>query len=91
MPPQPGIDRPASYRIRVQGAVSQQLASYLDLSLSLDEEDGWPVTTITCQVLDQAALLGILNSLYGRGCALLTVEWQSPAFETQPNQQYDSM
>ena len=91
MPPPLAVDRPAVYRIRVQGAVSQRLANYLDLSLYLDEEDGWPVTTITCQVLDQAALLGILNSLYGRGCALLAVEWQAPACETQSNRQSDSM
>lgn len=77
MPPRLGIDRPATYRIRVQGAVSQQLADYLDLSLSVGKESGWPVTTITCRVLDQAALLGVLNSLYGRGLSLLYVECKS--------------
>jgi hypothetical protein len=74
MPPPLAVDQPAAYRIRVQGTVSQQLANYLDLSLFPDEEDGWPVTTITCRVLDQAALMGILNSLYGRGLLLLSVE-----------------
>lgn len=77
MPPPLSVDRPATYCIRVQGVVSQQLADYLDLSLSLEEEDGWPVTTVNCLVLDQAALLGILNSLYGRGLPLLSVDCQS--------------
>lgn len=77
MPPPLGVDRPATYRIRVQGAVSQQLADYLDLSLSVGKEEGWPVTTISCRVLDQAALLGVLNSLYGRGLPLLSVDCKS--------------
>jgi len=33
-----------------------------------------PVTTLTGEVRDQAALLGVLNALYDMGCPLLKVE-----------------
>jgi hypothetical protein len=38
------------------------------------EEDGSPVTTLTCTV-DQAALHGLLRRLYSLGLPLISVTW----------------
>ena len=69
--------QPAYYRIRVQGALDE---SYCDLSGGMKvrveyELAKHPVTTLTGQLLDQAALMGILNSLYNRRLPFLLVEY----------------
>ena len=66
----------AAYRITIQG--------YLDCSWSDDFggvtinnkvlEDGSPLTVLTGSLVDQAALFGVLNGLYGLGFPLLSVE-----------------
>lgn len=71
----PHSDQHAAYRIQVRGSVSYQLAEYLDLNIDSREFEGVTITTITCGVIDQAALLGILNSLYGRGHPIVNVEY----------------
>ena len=69
---------PATYRIQVQGSLDQQWADYLGgLNISVDREIDPPVTTLSGQVLDQAALMGVLNGLYDLGFSLLFVECQS--------------
>ena len=71
------IHQPAQYRVRVQGAVSE---SYCDAfgNMTIEEESDagqQPVTTLTGQYLDQAALMGALNFLYDRRLPLLLVEY----------------
>ena len=71
------VHQPAYYRIRVQGALDE---SYCDLSGGMKvrveyELAKHPVTTLTGQLLDQAALMGLLNSLYDRRLPLLLVEY----------------
>ena len=71
------MHEPANYRIRVQGALDE---SYCDLSGGMRirveyELAKHPVTTLTGQLLDQAALMGLLNSLYDRRLPLLLVEY----------------
>ena len=71
------VHQPAHYRIRVQGALDE---SYCDLSGGMKirveyELAKHPVTTLTGQLLDQAALMGLLNSLYDRRLPLLLVEY----------------
>lgn len=66
----------ATYRITIQG--------YLDSSWSDDfsglvisnqvAENGSPFTTLTGWLVDQAALFGVLDGLYGLGFPLLSVE-----------------
>ena len=68
------IDKSASYQISVQGHVSPRLADRLGLSIADVDEPNQTVTTLSGQVVDQAALMGILNSLYGMGFSLLSVE-----------------
>jgi hypothetical protein len=36
--------------------------------------DQYPVTTLTGVLIDQAALIGVINSLHDSGCPLLSVE-----------------
>ena len=71
-------DEASAYVIQVQGLVSDHLADYLGrLSISVGGEPGQPVTTLSGQVIDQAALMGVLNNLYGMGYTLLNFEFQS--------------
>jgi hypothetical protein len=69
-------DRPATYRIQVQGHLGQGWADYLGgLAISISGGPDGSVTTLSGQVMDQAALFGILNSLYDLGFPLLCVEY----------------
>ena len=69
-------DQPATYRIQVQGHLGQNWVDYLGgLSISVSGEPDQAVTTLSGKVLDQAALFGILNSLYDMGYPLLYVEY----------------
>ena len=71
------IDRAATYRIKIQGSLSKSWADYMGgLDIEVDQESSWPVTTLSGSVQDQAALLGVLNSLYELGYPLLNVECQ---------------
>jgi hypothetical protein len=67
---------PAVYHIRVQGEVDESWSSYLS-GLTIAHEAGADqgVTTLLSGiVLDQAALMGVLNMLYSLGSPLLSVE-----------------
>jgi hypothetical protein len=71
------VHEPAYYRIQVQGALDE---SYCDLSGGMRirveyELTKHPVTTLTGQLLDQAALFGVLNFLFDRRLPLLLVEY----------------
>jgi hypothetical protein len=84
MPGQPShlqLDRPASYRIQVQGRLDPAWADWLDVSSLQVSEDspGAPVTTFTASVTDQAALHGWLARLRDLGLSLLSLEYLGPA------------
>jgi hypothetical protein len=71
-------DRPAFYRIQIQGYLGQHWSdSMAGLTISVSGERDQSVTTLSGEVLDQAALMGVLNGLYGMGYTLLSVECQS--------------
>jgi hypothetical protein len=74
------FDRPATYQIRVQGRIDKNWAGFLDgmLILLTTEEASPPVTTLEGELSDQAALLGVLNSLYELHLPILSVLCQSP-------------
>ena len=77
MADQLSIDDFANYVIRVQGSVGADWSDYLGgLEISLSQQEP-PVTTLRGEVLDQAALIGIINGLYDMGYPLLYVEYQS--------------
>ena len=70
-------DQPAFYRIQVQGYLGQHWSESLaGLTISVSGERDQSVTTLSGEVLDQAALMGVLNGLYGMGYTLLSVEYQ---------------
>jgi hypothetical protein len=74
------FDLPSHYRIRVHGRLSASWASRLgELSISVREAASrQPVTTLTGEVTDQAALMGVLSTLYDMGFPLLKVERLGP-------------
>ena len=71
--------QPARYRIKVYGAVDKRWFAYYDNMVleKENEEEGRPLTTITGQVTDQAALLGILNLLYDMQLPLISIKYIS--------------
>ena len=74
------LDEPAICRIKVRGSLAQHWSESLGgLSISVADEAGQTVTTLSGEVLDQVALMGILNGLYGMGYPLLSAECQSLA------------
>ena len=71
------LDEPAACRIQIRGNLGQHWREYLGgLSISVTGEPGQTVTTLSGEVLDQAALMGLLNGLYGMGYAVLSVDCQ---------------
>jgi hypothetical protein len=69
------LDQPATYLIQVQGLIAEGWLNCFDtLQSSVEGQDGWAVTTLTGPVLDQVALLGVLQNLYSLGLVLLRVE-----------------
>ena len=69
--------RPARYCIKVSGAIDETWFSYHEGLVLEAESTGQerPLTTLTGQVTDQAALMGILNHLYDMQCPLISVEY----------------
>ena len=72
-----GFDSPATYRIGVQGRIP---ARWLrppgrhDASRNACRKPDPPVTTLLGELSDQAALAGVLNSLYELHLPVLSVE-----------------
>ena len=66
----------AVYRIRFQGAFDDSWLENLGTEWTIQYNDQSPAvtTTITGAIYDQAALLGLLSSLYDVGLPLLDVE-----------------
>ena len=69
--------RPAIYRIRVQGEIDESLADRLGgmAMTTTCSVDKVLVTILEGQVADQAALSGLLNTLYGLHMPLISVEY----------------
>lgn len=70
------MHNPAEYIIQVVGALGEEWSGRLGgLTVATTEEaDQQPVTTLTGQLADQAALLGVLNGLYNMRLPVLSVE-----------------
>jgi hypothetical protein len=68
-------DTPAVYQIHLQGIPYASLSEYLDMDITvIQAPNGEPETILTGQLVDQAALLGVLNNMYDIGFSLLSVE-----------------
>ena len=75
-PPLPTFDQAARYRIRIEGQLDERWSDYLG---GLEIRCASPpshraITVLTGTLLDQAALIGILNTLYNLRLTLLSVE-----------------
>ena len=71
------FDGPGRYRIRVQAELSASCVQASERPGGHRRATGTgqpPVTTLTGEVRDQAALMGVLNTLYDMGCPLLEVK-----------------
>ena len=67
------LDQRARYEIRVQGRLEEGWSEYIgDLKIRTERTQP-PVTVLTGMVMDQAALQGLLSSLYSLGLPLLSV------------------
>lgn len=67
----------ASYRIRVMGQVGAEWSEWFGgVTITYDETNE---TTLFGQVLDQAALYGILNKIQALGLTLLSVLREAPS------------
>lgn len=72
----PKLDTPATYRICAHGYLEPSWSDRLgglDIK-SIGEEDGDLVTTLEGQIIDQAALFGVLKALYDMRLPLISVE-----------------
>jgi hypothetical protein len=80
------FDRPATYQICVQGRIDPNWAGLMaGMTIRLTIEKAVPpVTTLEGELSDQAALLGVLNSLYELHLPVLLVHCKSylPASDT---------
>ena len=77
------LDAPASYCIRLQGVLSNSWSDHLgglDIEVNY-EPDKPPVTILLGQLVDQAALYGVLNFVYDLGYPLLSVKCLDEALD----------
>lgn len=70
------FDKPAPYLIRVSGQLDSSWSDRLeDMRIRPPKpEDSVPVTELVGELPDQAALIGVLNTLYDLHLTLLSVE-----------------
>ena len=70
------FDRPATYQISVQGWIDASMSDILGgmtISQTTDEVDS-PITTLLGELSDQAALAGVLNTIYELHLPVLSVK-----------------
>ena len=72
--PKLSLDRPATYQIKVPGALNQRWVKMNgEISFMVEnDEDGLPITTLNVTI-DQAGLHGLLRRLYSLGLPLISV------------------
>ena len=78
LPKQVAFEYPAVYSIRVIGCLnktwSKRLSGLNILSFNATHTEGMEMTTLTGELVDQAALLGVLNALYNLRLTIWSVE-----------------
>jgi hypothetical protein len=80
MSPRPELSQVDVYCIRIQGILGEHWSDYLGgMKISVRNQRSPPQTVLYGPVLDQAALLGILTTLYDMGFELKSVEHRSSA------------
>jgi len=81
-------DRPAIYRISVQGRIDLTWSDRLEgMSISqVKDSTGLPVTILEGELSDQAALAGVLNTLYELHLTVLLVKRLDDGLPANPVQ-----
>ena len=76
----PNLDRPGTYRIKVPGRLDEHSSDWAEgMRVTIEQQgEGPPITTLTGQLIDQAALHGLLRRLYALGLPLIEVKWVGP-------------
>jgi hypothetical protein len=74
------FDQPATYQIRVQGRIAPTMSDLLGgMSFCAEAvEADQPVTTLHGELSDQAALAGVLNTLYELNLTVIMVKRLDP-------------
>jgi len=68
-------DSPATYQIVVQGQIDQTWSDCLEgMHRQVTAEADAPVTTLEGKLIDQAALAGVLNTLYEMHLTVISVK-----------------
>lgn len=74
------LHSPLIIDITIAGNLDDSWSERFGLSLMHNTtDDGMAVTILSGEVLDQAALIGVINGLYGLGYPILSVEYESLA------------
>jgi hypothetical protein len=70
-----GLDKPATYQIKVHGRLDERWSDWFEeMTVTVEREgNGPPITTLTGTVADQAALQGMLRTLYTLGLPVRSV------------------
>jgi hypothetical protein len=74
--PHSSMFEPATYRISVLGTLDKKWSDYCG-GMTIEHDivlDQYLMTTLTGQLIDQSALIGVLNSLYDMGYPIISVE-----------------
>jgi hypothetical protein len=71
-----GFDGPATYRIGVKGRIPRRWRDRLEGMVVTERstEAGSPVTTLVGELADQAALAGVLSTLFQLHLSVVSVE-----------------
>jgi hypothetical protein len=77
MAQKPSMQYPSTYRIRINGHLDTSWSDRLSgMTVStIGEKDSPETTTLEGRLIDQAALMGVLNTLYDLGFPLVSVEY----------------
>lgn len=70
------LSTPAKYRITINGCLNRSWSeSFGNMTIGYElAADGSWLSVLTGRLVDQAALFGVLNGLYGLGLPLISVE-----------------
>jgi hypothetical protein len=76
------MDQPSTYLIVVQGHLNTAYTDWLEGMVCAHAYDDQlePITILTGELLDQAALIGVLRSLYNLQFPVLYVKYQQSRF-----------
>ena len=77
MPKKMSAKQTAVYQIIVKGHINTDWSAYLGGLTITPTDHPLPTTTLSGELVDQAALIGVINNLYNLGYTLLSVEQQT--------------